>query len=139
MKKILFGLLVLATIASCKKSDPDSSCEVSVAGIAGNYKPTKAVAVIAGISTDVTSSVFDACDLSGVYQLKADKTVVYTETSTCSGNGTGTWDVVSGKITIQHSGNGSDYSGVTVANNCSTLTLSETSGTTTINYTFTKQ
>jgi hypothetical protein len=139
MKKVLFGLLVLATIASCKKDDPATTCDVSVAGIAGSYKPTKAVAVIAGISTDITSTVFDACDLSGVYQLKADKTVTYTETATCAGNGTGTWDVASGKITIVHSGNGSDYNGVTVSNNCTTLTLSETSGSTTVNYTFTKQ
>jgi hypothetical protein len=148
MKKVLFGLLMVATIASCKKDDETVSCEVSVAGIAGSYKVTKAVVAITGFpDSDVTTSLFDACERAGVYQFKADKTVVYTETGVgCSGSGVGTWDVVSGNITVNFTtGNGSDFpytSGPTKVSgwDCSTLTLSEvpTAGQT-YKFTFTKQ
>src|ERR1700754_3485352 len=90
MKKVLFGLLVLASLASCKKDDETISCDVSVAGIAGSYKITKATVKITSVpEQDVTSSLFNSCELAGVYQLKADKSVTYTETSACGGSGVG--------------------------------------------------
>jgi hypothetical protein len=147
MKKILFGLLVVASIASCKKSSDTVSCDVSVAGIAGSYKITKATVAISGFptETDITSSLFDACELAAVYQLKADKTVIYTETAACGGSGTGTWDIVSGNIVMSTTGNGFDLPSTAATTkvagwDCKTLTLSEVpvSGQT-YRYTFTKQ
>ena len=102
MKKTLIALFAVAAFASCKKSKDSVTCEVSVAGIAGNYKITKVIAYFPSPlpDQDVTASILDDCDKSGVYQLKSDKTITYTETASCSNDGTGTWDVVSGKLTI---------------------------------------
>ncbi|MFT3911013.1 MAG: hypothetical protein QM737_16460 [Ferruginibacter sp.] len=131
MKKILLGMLVLAAITgtSCKK-DKDKSCEKSVAGIAGNYKVTKYESVAGSQTQDQTSSFFTACDLNGIYALKADKTWTYTETGTCTGTDNGTWDVTDGKITVK------DASGFTVADNlpittwdCTTLVVFEGTNT----------
>jgi hypothetical protein len=148
MKKVLFGLLMVATIASCKKNKDTISCDVSVAGIAGSYKITKASVAISGFptETDLTSTLFDVCDLGGVYQLKADKTVVYTEAGgACTANGTGTWDIVSGNIVMSVSGGGFDLPSTAATTkvagwDCTTLTLTEvpTAGQT-YKYTFTKQ
>jgi hypothetical protein len=102
MKKILslaLSLLVLTT--SCKKNDNNiPGCETTVAGIAGNYKLTKLVASANGINTDITYTI-DACALNALYQLKADKTIVYTESGTCSNSAVGTWDVVDSRITAR--------------------------------------
>jgi hypothetical protein len=146
MKKILFGLLMVATIASCKKSDK-ISCDVSVAGIAGSYKITKATVTINPLpEQDLTTTLFDACELNAVYQLKADKTVVYTENGlTCSGSGTGTWDIVSGNIVLSISGGGIDFPNTAPTTavsgwDCTNLTLSEVPvAGQTYKYTFTKQ
>lgn len=148
MKKILFGLLMVATIASCKKSDETISCDVSVAGIAGSYKITKASLALTGLpETDLTTTLFDACELNAIYQLKADKTVIYTENGlTCGANGTGTWDIVSGNIIMTFvSGGGFDLPNsaptTKVAGwDCTTLTLTEVPAAgQTYKYTFTKQ
>ena len=148
MKRIFLALMVLATVASCKKDKNDPSCEKSVAGIAASYKITKATVAMTGFpETDVTSSVFDACDLNGVYQLKTDKTVIYTETAVgCTGSGIGTWDVVAGNITITFTtGTGTEFPNSATTTeisgwDCNTLVLSEvpTAGQT-FKYTFTKQ
>jgi Lipocalin-like domain len=148
MKKILLGLLMLATIVSCKKDDETISCEVSVAGIAGSYKITKAVVSVSGVpDLDVTTTLFDACELAAVYQFKADKTVVYTENGiSCSGNGTGAWDIASGNITVSFTtGNGTEFPNVASLTNvsgwnCNTLTLTEEPAPgQSYKYTFTKQ
>ncbi|MBK8610403.1 MAG: hypothetical protein IPL84_10815 [Chitinophagaceae bacterium] len=146
MKKLLLGVLLLATIASCKKSDDEISCEVSVAGIAGSYRITKIVLTITALpDQDITTTLLDPCGLSGVFQLKADKSVVYTETPACGGDGTGTWDVVSGNININHSGNGYDFPNAAASSaitgwDCSTLTLTESvGGGQSYKYTLTKQ
>lgn len=148
MKRIILALMVLATVASCKKDkNNDPNCEKTVAGIAASYKITKAVVVLTGLpEQNVTNSLFGACELGGVYQLKSDKTVVYTETATCAGNGVGNWDVVGGNITITFtSGNGSDFpmlaGTATVSGwDCSTLTISEVPAAgQTYKFTFTKQ
>ncbi len=141
MKKIILGLIVLASIASCKKSKDAPVCETSVAGIAGNYKITKAIVSVAGFpDTDVTSTWLDDCQKNGVYQLKADKTVVYTETGTCSGSGTGSWDVVSGKISLSTSGDSYDLASKTISGwDCSTLVVSDDLGGATYKISFSKQ
>ena len=147
MKKILLGLIVLGAMASCKKSHDNPVCEVSVAGIAASYKLTKVVNVSGTTDVDVTSTYQQAypCDFNGVYQLKVDKSVIYTETGTCSGSGTGTWDVVNNTITITTNSSGSiDFSAAAVSSwDCGTLVIADTftSGgtTTTTKYSFTKQ
>ena len=149
MKKVLFGLLMVATIASCKKNDETVSCDVSVAGIAGSYKITKASVAISGFptETDLTTTLFDACELGGVYQFKADKTVVYTETGgACSSSGAGTWDIVSGNITVVfNTGGGFELPNTATSTkvagwDCTTLTLTEVPAAgQTYKYTFTKQ
>ena len=110
MKKILGAALLAAVLfTSCKKDD-NKDCPETQAALVGNYKLTK----VTLNGADVTSQ-YDACELSGVLNLKADNTVTYTETSTCNGNGTGAWNISGNMITISHTGNGDDYSG-TVSN-----------------------
>ena len=96
---VILGTLFLS---SCKKDKDDNpSCEKTVAGIANTFKLTKQTAEISlgGGEQDIALT---PCNLSGVYVLKADKTCTYVE----SGSGcntteeTGTWDVVSNKISI---------------------------------------
>jgi len=142
MKKILVGILVLAAGASCKKSHDDViSCDVSVAGIAANYKITKVVAYFpSGLpDQDMTTTYLTDCERSGVYQLKSDKSLVYNEDAACSTTGSGNWDVVNGKLSM--SGGGQTFSDVPVTGwDCGTLTLSEDFGSGTgYRFSFTKQ
>jgi hypothetical protein len=128
MKKIILAVCVLASIVSCKKDkDKAATCDVTVAGITGSYKITKYVGVTTSGSVDLTSYAFDACELGGVYQLKADRTVVYTESgSSCTNSDIGSWDVVSGKIST--STGSLDFVNAAVANNCSTIVITEDAG-----------
>lgn len=145
MKKYLFATLVLTTaFVSCKKKDSTpSTCDATVAAVAGNYKITKITLTVAGISTDATSTFLsETCLRDNVFQLKADKTLVYADAGTAcspSAAGTGTWDIVSGKITITHDGDGIVVADATITNNCSSFTATETDSGTSIKYTFTKQ
>lgn len=131
MKKVLFGFLILASFAACKKKSDDVTCEVSVAGIAGSYKITNITAYFPSPlpDQDVTSSILSACELSGVYQLKTDSTLTYTESGAgCSSTGTGTWNVVNGKLTISSPGY-ADFSNLSVTGwDCGTLTVTEELG-----------
>ena len=142
--------MVVGTIASCKKDKNDPSCEKSVAGIAATYKITKVTVKVPNFpEQDVTNSMFDACELAATYQLKSDKTVVYTESAACGGSGTGTWDVLTGgNITWSTSGNSFDFptgaSATTAISgwDCTSLVLTEVvsgGGGQTYTYTFTKQ
>ncbi len=143
MKKVFIPALgLVALMASCKKSDSNKSCEVSVAAIAGNYKVTKIETVVAGTASDVTTTFLDPCERDDIYQLKTDKTVVYQDAGTVcspSGAGTGTWDVVSGKLTISHSGSGPDVAAATVSNNCSSIVAEESFGGGSLRVTMTRQ
>lgn len=129
MKKTLIALFAVAAFASCKKSKDSVTCEVSVAGIAGNYKITKVIAYFPSPlpDQDITASYLTDCDKSGVYQLKSDKTITYTETASCSNDGTGTWDVVSGKLTINSPGQA--FTDLPVSGwDCGTLVVTEDIG-----------
>lgn len=131
MNKIILAFCLLATFASCKKDDDnDPNCERTIAGIAASYKLTKVVVTLTGIpDQDVTTSITTDCQRNGVYQLKSDKTVTYTESGTCSDNGTGTWDIVSGKFTAGSDGGSFDFNDLDIAAwDCSTLTLSQDNG-----------
>ncbi|MEJ8840959.1 lipocalin family protein [Lacibacter sp. H375] len=139
MKNYFFAAVAAsALLFSCKKNDK-TSCDNTVAAIAGNYKITNIT--LAGQS--VTDQYLDACEKDDVYQLKADKTIILVDAGTkCSpaGDGGGNWDVASGTITIsQTSGGGYDFSG-TVVNKCNSIEVSEDiGGTYKLVTTFTKQ
>jgi len=146
MKKfILPAFAFVLALSSCKKDDP-ASCEQTVAGIAASYKVTKVEQITAGISQDITTTVLSTCQRNAVIQLKSDKTFTYTESGTgCTDSGAGTWDVVSGKLTLTNTtGGGADIDNATINSwNCSTLVVSEdvTAGGVTFSYrsTLTKQ
>lgn len=143
MKKFtILAIGAVALLASCKKDDKPASCEVSVAGITGNYKISKIEIVVSGLAQDATNIYLEACERDDIYQLKADKTVVYQDAgTTCSpsGAGAGTWDVVSGKLNIAHSGNGWEFDNAPVVNNCSNLVSEQSLGGSTLRITLTKQ
>jgi hypothetical protein len=128
MKNYFFAAVAAsALLFSCKKNDKETTCEKTVAAVAGNYKITSMT--MAGVS--VIDQYLDACQKDDVYQLKADKTIVYDDAGTqCSpsGDGDGTWDVVNGSITItQSSGNVVEFSG-TVTNKCNSIEVAEDFG-----------
>lgn len=138
MKNYVFAVIAASTILfSCKKTDK-TSCDNTVAAIAGNYKVTKAT--LGG--QDITNQFFfEDCEKDDVYQLKADKTVAYVDAGAAcspSSEGTGNWDVVNGRITITHTGSGDDYDG-TVSNKCNGIEISENFGGQTLVVTLTKQ
>ncbi len=138
MKNYFFAAVAAsALLFSCKKNDK-TSCDATVAALAGNYKIVKIT--VAG--QDVTNSYYsEDCNKDDIFQLKADKTLAYVDAGTqCSpaDNGTGSWDVVNGQITITHTGGSPDVSG-TVSNKCNGFEVSQTtSGVSFIVY-FTKQ
>lgn len=140
MKNYFFAAIAAsALLFSCKKNDKETTCEKTVAAVTGNYKITSMT--VAGVS--VMDQFMDACQKDDVYQLKADKTIIYDDAGTqCSpsGDGAGTWDVVSGTITItQSSGSGMEFSG-TVNNKCNSIEVTEDfGGSSKIITTFTKQ
>ena len=141
MKKIILSACIMAfAFVSCKKDDDGpTTCEVSVTGIAASYKITKILGITAAGTVDATSTFLDACSLAGVYQLKSDKTIVYTETgASCTGSDTGNWDIVSGKLNA--SSGDLNVSSATVANNCSNVIVTQDLGSgSSLEYTLTKQ
>lgn len=139
MKNYFFAAIAAsALLFACKKNDKETTCEKTVAAIAGNYKVTKIT--LAG--QDITNQYFsEACLKDDVYELKADKSVVYTDAGTVcasSSSGTGTWDVVSGRLTVTHSGDGDDFDG-NVTNKCNGIEISESFGGQSLVFTLTKQ
>lgn len=144
MKKILILALSAAAIfSSCKKKkDTPATCEVTIAGIAGNYKLTKIEAVAAGVATDVTNTYLDPCEKDDIYQFNTNKSFTYQDAGTAcapSSAGTGTWDVTGGKLVLTHSGNGPDIVSGTVKNNCTNIVVDDLLGTAVLRYSFTKQ
>jgi hypothetical protein len=145
MKKLLIlAVAASATFASCKKKDDVKTCDVTVAGIAGNYKLTKMELIANGVpsGTDILSQFYDPCERDDIYQLAADKKVTYQDAgTTCSPSsaGTGTWDVVNGKLVITHTGSGTDITSGTVKHNCSNIVVDDNFGGASFRYTFTKQ
>lgn len=139
MKNYFFAAVAAsALLFSCKKNDK-TSCDATVAAIAGNYK----ISSMTVLGQSVIDQYMDACQKDDVYQLKADKTAIYDDAGTqCnpSGDDNGNWDVVNGTLTITQSlGGGMEFSG-TVINKCNSIEVTEDLGG---NYklvtTFTKQ
>ena len=126
MKNYFFAAVAAsALLFSCKKNDKETTCEKTVAAIAGNYKVTNMT--VAGVS--VMDQYMDACQKDDVFQLKADKTMIYDDAGTqCSpsGDDTGDWDIVNGAFTITLS-SGDQYSG-TIINKCKSFELTEDLG-----------
>ncbi len=144
MKKIILSLVVASiAFASCKKDKTvNPTCESTVLGIAGAYKITKVVASPSGLGPiDITATYLsDACTASGVYQLNAaDSSVTYSQTASCLGSGSGSYNVVGSAITIESSGNGDDFAGTISSWNCTDLVIRDLTSGTTLDYTLTKQ
>jgi hypothetical protein len=127
MKNYFFAAVAAsALLFSCKKNDK-TSCDNTVAALTGNYKITKVT--MAGQSV-IDMYFSEACQKDDVYQLKADKTMAYSDAGTqCSpaDNGTGTWDVVNGVITIAHTSSADDVDG-TVTNKCNGFEVTQDMG-----------
>lgn len=139
MKNYFFAAVAAsALLFSCKKNDKETLCDNTVAALAGNYKLTKIT--VAG--QDQTNSFYsEDCNKDDIYQLKADKTIIYVDAGTqCSSpdNGTGNWDIVNGRISITHTGGSPDAEG-TVKNKCNGFEVTETMSGVSMVITFTKQ
>ena len=144
MKRTSLILLALAIfVISCKKDDAPKVCASTVAEIAGSYKITKVMATISGVgTTDITSTALsNACRQSGVYQLNADRTLIYSENASCSSSGSGSWNVsADSSITVSHNGGGLDFEGKVKSFNCTNLVINEDSGGgNSVEYTITRQ
>ncbi len=146
MKKIiLLAFTATALFSACKKkNDTPKTCDVTVARIAGNYKITRIELLVNGTpsGTDVLANYLDPCERDDIYQLKADKTLIYQDAGTlCSPTsaGTGTWDITGGKLRMVNSGAGIDINSGTVNNYCTNFTADDNFGGLSIRYTFTKQ
>ncbi len=144
MKRTSLILLALSIFAfSCKKDDAPKVCATTIADIAGSYKITKVMATISGFgTTDITATALpDACRQSGVYQLNADRTLIYSENASCSSSGSGSWNLsADSSITISHNGGGLDFDGKVKSFNCTNLVINEeTGGGNSVEYTITKQ
>ena len=127
MKKMILSAIVLSSVLmSCKKDDPAPACEKTVAGIAANYKITKVEIVSSTGNSDITSTYLDACKKDGLYQLKNNNTLTYTEAgSSCTDSGTGSWNVVADKITIIASG-GLGFTNAPITGwDCTTLVITQ--------------
>lgn len=128
MKNYFFAAIAASTLLfSCKKNDKETTCANTVAAIAGNYKITK-VTMGGQVVTDTYFS--EDCERDNVFQLKADKTMAYSDAGTqCSpaDNGTGDWDVVNGQISITHSAGADDVNG-TVINKCNSIEVTQDMG-----------
>ena len=116
MKNLFTIVLLTSLLFSCNKSTV-KVCEKTIAGITGTYKLTKfeLVSFDTGQAQDVTNTL-SPCELSGIYDLRVDKTASYTEMANCTGNGTGTWGLTEGGIlyTSFASGNGSRISNTSI-------------------------
>ena len=139
MKNYFFAAIAAsALLFSCKKNDK-TSCDNTVAALAGNYKITK-VTLAGQPATDLFFS--DDCYKDDVYQFKADKTLVYDDAGTiCNppGDGSGSWDIVNNRLVVtQTSGDGADFDGP-IANKCNSFEVTEDFMGQPLVVTFTKQ
>ena len=141
MKTTLLSLSLLSILAlgnlSCKKDSDDSEeCEINVATVAGKYKLVSAKFVNGSTETDALPTLYDACELDDINELKPDKTFVYTDGGTVctpSGSTSGTWDI-SGMTLILNSG----FS-VIESFDCTNLVVTYTDGANTVRETYRKQ
>lgn len=140
-KTLLIALSSFFVICSCSKSGSSATCEKTVAGIAGTYKITLAETSIAGTYVDVTSLI-PACKLDDNFQLKSDKSVIYTDAGTScapSGSTTGTWDVAGTTISLNIPGFPLPVTSATIVSyNCTTLVATFNSSGTDYRITITK-
>ncbi len=101
---LFLGILFLA-FASCKKDKNDSSCTLSTASIAGNYKVT-AVTYKASASSpevDFFDQYAEDCEKDDILTLNTNNTFNYTDAGvTCSPDGSynGNWSLNGNTVTV---------------------------------------
>jgi len=124
-KKLLAGFFALTILFSaCKKDDDAPVCALNATNIAGTYKISKVETIAGGTTIDVTGSFLDNCTASGLYKLNSDNTLQYTELPSCGGNGTGTWNLTDGKLSIIQTGNAFEFVNANVVDfNCSGMSV----------------
>ncbi|MFT3679585.1 MAG: hypothetical protein QM791_04895 [Ferruginibacter sp.] len=119
----LFAVLIFA--AGCKKeSNGPPGCDQTVPGIAGAYKLTKVLGLQGSAQTDITNTI-DNCQLNALLELKANKIVEYIEYDGCGGSGTGTWDIVDGRIYV--TAGPYNFQSFAINYSCSSLSVTEPS------------
>lgn len=128
MKKIiLFSTVLLVALSSCKKDKASTSCNKTMADIAGTYSIVKIEIGFGGTFVNITDSL-DACEKDDKLTLNANGTTAYMDQGTvCSpaGDDSGTWSIdANGKMTIDDNGGNSDVSKATITSfDCTTLVL----------------
>ena len=128
--KILVPAVLLLLFTACKK-DKVTSCDKTMAAIAGTYTLVKTEAGTGGIFTDVTNQL-EACQMDDKLILNANGTSTYQDLGVACNppeNSSGTWSIdASGKMTIDDSGSGTtDISTADITSfDCTTLVLTGT-------------
>ena len=110
-----------------------------MAQIAESYQLTKFESVLynTGAAQDVTSTLTN-CELSGIYHFNIDGTAAYTESTNCSGSGSGTWSLSNSLYTLFTSGDGNRISSTSITSwDCTNLVLITMFPSVTYNYRFT--
>ncbi|SHL68248.1 Lipocalin-like domain-containing protein [Chitinophaga jiangningensis] len=117
--------LVCGTLfSSCKKEDskPSNGCEISVTGLAGNYKLTGLQYRESAAKTPIDYLPFqDECEKDDLLTLKSDGTYNYKDLGIqCDpdGNDTGSWEIKNGNLVID-----GIVHGTITAYDCKTLTF----------------
>jgi len=124
VKSLLPVILFMGVLSGCHKST--ESCEQTMSAIAGQYKITRYERVTYGTGAvqDVTFYL-TGCQLSGIYTLSADSTIIYQEQSNCTDSGAGRWRIESGGFYTEfNSGGGRNINLTTIVSwDCTNLVL----------------
>lgn len=127
--KILVPAVLLLLFTACKK-DKVTSCDKTMAAIAGTYTVVKLEVGISGSFQDITSQL-EACQTDDKLILNANGTSTYQDLGVACDppeNSSGTWNIdASGKMTIDDGGGTADISTADITSfDCTTLVLTGT-------------
>ena len=142
MRRLLL-IFSLAFFAGCGSDDNSitTECTADVPTLTGTYKISKVEQVTNNVKTDVTGvfNTMDPCKAQGVYELKADGTVKYTDPENCDEDNTGVWTVKNGVVTFSYPSRNISYVSP-VGDKCRTISIPiENGGTTSLIITIRKQ
>ena len=120
MKKILFGILALGAMVSCKKDE--KKCDLNAANLVGSYKTT-AISYKANTATAPVDefATYDACEKDDLIIFNSNNTVTYSDAGVvCAtpGNDTGVYILNGSQLTL----NGEIYTITSFDCNGATLT-----------------